>query len=155
MEYYNWTFKQITPGMSKYRASYSGYVVLCGIWVLLLIANLIIWLREENAGDALLLATFAGLMATLFATWLAGFCIVIGCGKFRYRNGLYQWSECELDDIRSAKTTWISWRVLTRALKVPRLVVTDRNGNSILVNIKPFSRKDSRVVNEILNARQK
>jgi len=132
------------------RASYSGYIVLSGIWFVLGIANIFILIAKPHSKvEFPIIICFA--IGALFSLWLWGFRLIIENGRFRYRDGLYRWHECELDEIENAGATWVKWDVGTKVIKVPRYEIEVRGrGNSILINSKPFTREALRRLNEIM-----
>lgn len=132
------------------RASYSGYIVFGVMWIPIALLFVFVAVSRNQygalAGTAIAFSIWLG-----FALWLAGFRIVIANGKFRYRDGLYRWHECQLDEIESAQAAWVGWDVGTKIIKIPRYTIEIRGReDSILINTKPFTRDALRKLNEIL-----
>lgn len=131
------------------RASYSGYIALCTIWVLLgFLGVYIIVARHNMAGTFPAVLSFG--VAGLFALWLSGFRLIIENDRFRYRDGFFRWRECDLSEIVKAQAAWIEWDVGTKVIKIPRLVIEIEGREKILINAKPFTREALKRLNEIL-----
>lgn len=121
------------------RASYSGYIVLSGIWFLLGVVNIFVLVAKPHSKAEIPIILCFG-VGILFSLWLWGFRLIIENGRFRYRDGFYRWHECELGEIENAGATWIKWDVGTKIIKIPRYVVEVRGREKpILINIKPFT----------------
>ncbi len=134
----------------KARASYSGYIVLSGIWLVLGIANIFLLIAKPHSKAEIPIG-ICFTVGLLFSLWLWGFRIIIENGRFRYRNGLYRWHECDLDEIENAGATWVKWDVGTKIIKIPRYVVEVRGKEkNILINTKPFTREALKGLNEIM-----
>jgi hypothetical protein len=134
------------------RAAVSAYIVLAGIWFLLAFAFLALFLSDHRPGmgAGVLLPLGVGM---LWIAWLRGFRLEVGKENLSYRDGLYRSTIIPLSEIREAKNAWIEWRLLTRALRVPRLVITYGSKRSRLaINAKPFRRQDIQHATEILRA---
>jgi hypothetical protein len=134
------------------RAAVSAYIVLAGIWFLLALTFLAFFLNDHRPGmgAGVLLPLAVGM---LWIGWLRGFRLEVGKDKLSYRDGLYRSTVIPLSEIREVKNAWIEWRLLTRALQVPRLVVTYGSKRSRLaINAKPFRRQDIQHAVEILRA---
>lgn len=132
------------------RASYSGYIVLCTVWVLLGFLFLYILLVQHKPAGAFPAVICFG-VASLFALWLSGFRLIIKDGRFRYRDGFFRWHECELSEIEHAQGAWMDWDVGTKIVKIPRLVIEIEGRKKILINAKPFTREALKRLNEILH----
>jgi fatty acid desaturase len=105
------------------RAAVSAYIVLAGIWFLLAFSFLALFLSDHRPGTGG--AVFVPLgVGMLWVGWLRGFRLDVGQENLSYRDGLYRTTVVPLREIRDVKNTWIEWRVLTRALRVPRLVIS-------------------------------
>jgi len=133
-------------------AAFSSYIVLAGIWFLLAFIGLALLLRSDlsSMGAGVVLPLAVGM---LWVGWLRGFRLEVGKENLSYRDGLYRTTGVPLSEIRDVRNTWIEWRVLTRALRVPRLVIAyGSNRHRLTINAKPFRRKDIQRAVEILRA---
>lgn len=136
------------------RSSMAGFIILPGIWFLL--GWLFVWseITKPTSGSWKgIIISFSG--AILWIIWLRGFRVQIIGDIFEYRNGIYQKRFCKLENIQRYEVKWIEWKVLWRHLKVPRGVVTIRNQEPILINIKPFRRDDLAALRAILPGKKK
>jgi hypothetical protein len=126
----------------RVRASRAGYIVFGAIYSPMFLAYIYGFLngRAGNAASAILIP-----LALLLGTyaWLLGFKIRITPDQFEYRDGLWRWHTCPLDEVRDVKHTWVEFKNLGRTLKIPRMVVRryDLPEKPILVNAKPFPRE--------------
>jgi hypothetical protein len=104
------------------RAAASAYIVLAGIWFLFAFIGLALLLRSDlpSMGAGVILPLAVGM---LWVGWLRGFRLEVGKENLSYRDGLYRTTVVPLSEIRDVKNAWIEWRVLTLALRVPRLVI--------------------------------
>jgi hypothetical protein len=129
------------------KASIGAYVVLCGPWFALAIFYLFLVLSREGVGGVapLILCSVIG---ACWYIWLRGFKLEIDCNEFSYRDGFYRLTSFPVSEIGDVKNAWVSWKVLTRHLKVPRLLIYrgGRRGEKVEVNVKPFRRKDYQAI---------
>ena|ERR1700733_5187205 len=122
-------------------AAFSSYVVLSGIWFVLALTFAVLALGSHRpgvqAGVAISLA-----VGLLWVCWLRGFRLQIGIKNLEYRDGLYRSVVVPVCEIKEVKNSWVEWRVLSRLLRVPRLIVVYGNPTQYLfINTKPFSRQ--------------
>jgi hypothetical protein len=135
------------------RAAVSAYIVLAGFWLLISFMIFLLDLRRHPPGTDWGAIVPLGVGA-LWIVWLRGFRLEVSQGDLSYRDGLYRSTMVPLSDIREAKNTWIGWKLLTRKLQVPRLVVTyGSKSDRLAINAKPFRRQDIQRVIEILKPR--
>ena len=129
------------PAAFTANAALSAYIVMSGIYFVLGIA-ILVGESYHRTNGGIWIAMLCLICGGLWVLWLRGFRIRIQNGIFEYRDGFYRTHSCKLDEIKSTRAQWISWRFLWRALKVPRMIVnvTDPNAEPILINTKPFSR---------------
>jgi hypothetical protein len=81
----------------------------------------------------------------MWVGWLRGFRLEINKNSLRYRDGLYRTVAVPVKEILEVRNTWVEWRLLTRSLRVPRLVVAyGSSGHRLVINTKPFLRRDIR-----------
>jgi len=128
------------------RAVLSGYIALCGIWFVL--AAVFAWLAwrdpRSNVWEG---AAISGGIGLLFAVWLRGFKITIADGWLEYRDGLFRSSRVMLADIDEIHVEWIAVGHHGMGRKIPRIVVSARNGAVVFrVNPKPFAKEDLRKI---------
>jgi len=145
-----------SPDSIESRACISGYIVLSGIWWGL--GAFALWLTiARPSSDSAPVVAVCWTIGLLWIAWLRGFRLRIWDGVFEYRDGFYRTYSCKLDDIKSTRTQWISWRFLWRALKVPRMIVdlTDPNAAPILINTKPFSRTSIASFRDLIDRKEK
>lgn len=138
------------------RASRAGYIVFGIIYFPMFLAYIYGFFngRSGNAKSSILIP-FALLLGTY--TWLLGFRIRITSDRFEYRDGLWQWHRCPLNEISGVKHAWVEFKNLGRTLKMPRMVVSryDRPETPILINLKPFSREAIIRVSELIEMKYK
>src|SRR5688500_582889 len=109
------------------RAAFSSYLILSGIWVLLVGGYVVLSLRNPDRGLGEP-AAISGGIAVLWWCWLFGFKITVTKSVLEYRNGFFKSSKIALPEISRLKDAWIQVNVLGRRIKAPRLVVIPRNG---------------------------
>lgn len=126
-----------------------AYVVLTGVWFVLSVGYLLLYLRS-GAESLLGGAGIALIPAFGFSLWLRGFLIVIEGSSLIYRDGLYRRSELLLDEALTVETTWVSWPLFGSQLGLPRLVLRSRTGASVVINTKPFRKADLRSMLRVL-----
>lgn len=132
------------------HSAFSSYFVLSGIWFVLAIGYALLGLRnpKSNCLDVSL-GTF--LIGLLWVFWLRGFRLRIDSDQIEYRNGLYKSVAVPLKEITNVRNSWIEWKRLGRAVKIPRLIITyGAQASSIAINTKPFRKQDIRFVMSIL-----
>jgi hypothetical protein len=132
------------------RAAISSYVVLAGVWFLLSLTGAVfcIGLHRSGMATGIVLPLAVGMM---WAGWLRGFRLEIDDQSLRYRDGLYKSVAVPRTEIQDVKNAWIEWKLLTRAVRVPRLLIIYGSRRSRLaINAKPFRRKEIQQAIEIL-----
>jgi hypothetical protein len=131
------------------HSSLAGYIVLAGLWAAL--GLFFTWIQyqkpESNSwqGAAICLG-----VAFTWVVWLRGFRLRVHDGVFEYRDGFYRTLRCQVAEIEDASTARVSWRLLGRSLRVPRMVISVRGAEPIRINVKPFSRADLATLRGIL-----
>lgn len=141
----------VAQGPLLARASYSAYVALWAAWFILALINIALYLknRPPGVGTTIIILLLVGVG---WITWLRGFRIAISDERLAYRDGLYKSITIPLDEVCNAKMGWTEWQILTRILKVPRLLVTyGANDEVLAINAKPFHRKDIKRALELLH----
>lgn len=132
------------------RATWTSYIVLGGVWILLAIGYLLLGLR--NPGKNLELGVLiAGGLAVLWFTWLRGFRITVSHGYLEYRDGFFRSSRVALNDITNIKNERMEWKLLGQKLAIPRVTITAKNGEMVIrINPKPFGSGElQRVMKEL------
>lgn len=132
------------------RATWTSYIVLGGVWILLAIGYLLLGLR--NPGKSLELGVLiAGALAILWFAWLRGFRITVSHDYLEYRDGFFRSSRVALNDIANIRNERTEWNLLGKKLSIPRITITAKNGESVIrINPKPFgSVKLQRVIKEL------
>ena len=135
------------------RAAKIGYLVLNIPTIFILSLQFSIVLREgpthPTIWQAIIIFIFYGL---IWIFWLKGFEISIDTNLFYYRDGLHRSHSILLSDIKKTEFKWVDWRVLTRVIKIPRLIIHSKKGERpIWINIKPFAKDDLKELREILD----
>lgn len=130
------------------RATFSSYIALCGIWVILAILYLYLCVQHPGTGCEFG-ALISGGGGVFFAIWLRGFKITVSNEYLSYRNGWFISSRIPLNEIASIEDKWIEWDVFTRKVKVPRVVVASRHNETVIqINSKPFGWHDLQRIRE-------
>lgn len=131
------------------RSTWTSYVALAGIWILLTIAYWLLSLRSP--GHNLETGGFiTGGVAILWIVWLRGFKITVSNGFIEYRDGFFRSSRLALTDIADIKTESAGWNMLSRKMVIPRIVMIARSGEeAIRINPKPFGRDLQRILKEM------
>lgn len=132
------------------RATLTSYIVLCGIWLILASAYMLLSYRTH--GESLESGVaIAGSVGLGWAIWLRGFRITIFDRVLEYRNGFYRSSSLRMNEIVKIENKWIEWGLLGRRIRVPRMaVISQDRERSIQINPKPFGRHDLRRIHEML-----
>ena len=135
------------------RSAKIGYLVLNipTLFMLLLYISLIFkdGPLDPSIYGVFVLLTIYGLT---WVFWLKGFKIAIDSDQFYYRDGLHRSHSIRLSDIKKTEFKWVDWRVLTRVIKIPRLIIHSKEGEKpIWINIKPFAKDDLKELREILD----
>lgn len=131
------------------RATVTSYFALCGIWVVLFLGYVLLSFSRPGRGLESG-AVIAGSVAALTVAWLRGFKITISNRLFEYRDGLYRNSKIPVADITKVQSKWVEWARFPRGITVPRIVVSTKDRRTILINAKPFARRDIQKVLELL-----
>lgn len=122
------------------RATWTSYIVLGGVWILLAIGYLLLCLRSPGK-NLEVGALIAGGVAILWLIWLRGFKITVSYGSIEYRDGFFRSSKVDLSEIANIKNESIGWNVLGQRFRIPRIIVTTKNGEVVMqINPKPFGR---------------
>ena len=129
----------------KSKAAPLSYILLGGIWFILCILNIYLWIIKPTAGTHAP-AIITGVVGSLFCLWLYGFRMTINEKFFEYRNGFFRTRRLDRKDITGLKHTYISGR---GGMKLPRPTITSINGNDIIVNPKPFDNNIFKILEEI------
>ena len=87
------------------RASYSGYIALCSVWLALSLGNIGLWISKGRQDDCLQVAALCGLVGALFAIWLSEFT----------KSGFLTWCKVRLFDMnldsKGLPVTWCKVRL--------------------------------------------
>jgi len=139
------------------RASRAGYIVFGVIYGSILLIPVYAFFcgnMKCSSSDLPFILVPLSMLFGMYA-WLLGFKIRITPDQFEYRDGLWRWHSCPLDEVREVKHTWVEFKNLGRTLKLPRMVVSryDLAEKPILINSKPFSREDIVSVRGLLGDR--
>ncbi len=140
----------------QFAAGIGAYVVLTGIWYLLAIFYLMLYLKG-GAPNVMLGGAIAALVGFGMTGWLSGFKLVIDGTSLEYRDGFYKMTKFEVCDIVCVRMVRVFWPLFGPRLSVPRLEIRSKTDDIILINTKPFRRNDfqqfRRKINEILPAK--
>lgn len=138
------------------RATWTSYIVLGGVWILLAIGYLLLGLRNPGR-DLELGVLIAGGLAILWFAWLRGFRITVSQGHFEYRDGFFRSSRVALNDITNIKNERAEWNLLGQKLAIPRIAITAKNGEMVIrINPKPFGSVElQRVMKELKTMKER
>jgi hypothetical protein len=130
-----------------------GYLILNIPTIILMIIYALVLLKHESVDPSVYGAVgIIFLYGLAWVVWLKGFKIIIDNIKFQYRDGLHRSHSVLLSDIKKTEFKWVDWRILTRVIKIPRLIIHSRQGGKpIWINIKPFAKEDLKELREILD----
>jgi hypothetical protein len=123
------------------RPSLGSYLGFCGIWVVLALGYLGLWIGRPGPGlgGGVILA---GSVALLSLLWMGGHRIRLGSGALEYRTGFFRVHRVSLNDIAALTTEHQGLSIVGRTIRFPRLRVVTRSGaGSFDINPKPFGRK--------------
>jgi hypothetical protein len=136
----------------KSKAAPSSYILLGGIWFILCILNIYLWITKPTAGTQVP-AIITGVVGSLFCLWLYGFKMSLNEKFFEYRNGFFRTHRLYRKNITGLKNTYIK----SRGIEIPRPTITSIDGDNIILNLKPFDRNVFKILDEIkkYNADQK
>lgn len=124
------------------RATLSGYLALCSIWVFLALGYIILTIKNPGRGLGLG-ALIAGGVALLWGTWLRGFKVVVSTKFLEYRDGFFRSCRVSIGEIAEVREEWNQWNVLARRIRVRRIAVITVSGKgNMRINPKPFGRGD-------------
>jgi hypothetical protein len=124
------------------RAAISSYLTLSGVWVVLAFANVFSAIKSPSHGWGIA-AGISGCVALLWCCWLLGFKITVTKSFLEYRNGFFMLSSINVSQIKQIKVANIEWNILSRKIRVPRLIIIADSGNPVVnINPKPFKRSD-------------
>jgi hypothetical protein len=130
------------------RATFSSYIALSGVWVILALFWFLLSLKNPSTGCEKGVVICGG-VTLLWWWWLLGFKITITSSFLEYRDGFYQSSKIALSDIKQIKDENVGWNVLSPRIIVPRLIIISRGETAdIRINPKPFSRTDLKKVRQ-------
>lgn len=123
---------------SSLRAAWSGYVILCSIWVLL--GGGYFWLGvSRGIPDGMNIALLCLSVIAVICGWLRGFKITVTDTYFECRGGNYRTTRIPLSEIGRVTFLWVEWDRLGGAVKIPRLAVVTRDRRvTAVINAKPF-----------------
>jgi hypothetical protein len=137
------------------RAAPSSYFALAGIWFVLGMAYGLLALSRPLQGMLVPLALCIS-CGVAWIIWLRGFRIRISPSKVEYRNGLYNLIVIPLNEVTEVQNTYVEWKILTRSVRAPRMVVIyGKQSDRVTINIKPFRNEDVRTLLNILKRSQK
>jgi hypothetical protein len=126
--------------MITIRATWTTYLVLSGIWIILAIGYLFLALRAPGKSLELGALISAG-VAILWVTWIRGFRITLSQGWIEYRDGFFRCTKVLLKEIADIQRENLEWKLLGRKLAIPRIaVITKDRAVAMRINSKPFGR---------------
>jgi uncharacterized membrane protein YobD (UPF0266 family) len=138
------------------KAQLTSYFALCFGFALPILLCIYLIIRDgvtnlQRVEDSYVILAGCLTCCLLFVVWLRGFRIEISNGVFYYRNGFYQTSKLQLNEIKDAKIKSVNIIQLGCRVSVPRMRVTTFSNSEILINIKPFSIGKIRELKSLLN----
>lgn len=122
------------------RAASSAYAALAGIWFVLGVLYVLAGIPHGQAGNGGALVSFA--VGGLWVFWLRGFRLTVCSDSVAYRDGFYRLVLVPINEISAIRSTWAKWSFAGRDIRIPRLVIDYGVGRHLIVNTKPFGRRD-------------
>lgn len=122
------------------RAASSAYAALAGIWFVLGVLYVLAGIPHGQVGNGGALVSFA--VGGVWVFWLRGFQLTVYSGSIVYRDGFYRVVLVPIDEISAVRSTWVKWSIAGRDIRIPRLVIDYGVDRHLVVNTKPFTRRD-------------
>jgi len=122
------------------RAASSAYAALAGIWFVLGFLYVLAGIPHGQVGNGGALVSFT--VGGLWVFWLRGFRLTVRSNSVAYRDGFYRLVLVPIDEISAIRNTWTKWSFAGRDIRIPRLVIDYGVDRHLIVNTKPFARRD-------------
>ena len=126
------------------RTGPGAYVALASIWFVLAACYLFLALTRPGSGTWPVVGITSGVGA-LWIVWLRGFRLRVTARQIEYRNGFYRTVVIPSSEIADAQHVWVESSPAL-GVRVPRLVVGSRQGESTIINSKVFRGRDLRIL---------